>query len=58
MLAQYFSFYLQECDTGIYICMNTFIGFGKKFVEHNYKKTGNAVYLHLKRVKKQVRILA
>lgn len=35
--------------------MNTFLGFGKQYVEKHYQKTGQRVYLHLKRTRKPVR---
>ncbi|XP_070390622.1 ubiquitin carboxyl-terminal hydrolase 5 [Dermacentor albipictus] len=49
-----FSFDTPESEGGLYVCLNTFLGFSKKFVERRYAKTGNAVYLHLKTVKKEV----
>lgn len=45
----------QESDGGLYICMNTFLGFGKQYVEKHYQKTGQRVYLHLKRTRKPVK---
>lgn len=35
--------------------MNTFLGFGKQYVEKHYQKTGQRVYLHLKRTRKLVK---
>ncbi|XP_052286427.1 ubiquitin carboxyl-terminal hydrolase 5-like isoform X2 [Dreissena polymorpha] len=49
-----FSFDNPESETGLYVCMNTFLGFGKKHVERYFKKTGNRVFLHLKRTRKEV----
>jgi Variant UBP zinc finger len=49
------TFSLQESETGLYICLNTFLGFGRQHVEKHYAKTENAVYLHVKRTKKPVR---
>ena len=46
--------YFQECDTGLYICMKTFVGLGEKFVNKYFEKTGNAVFLHMRRIKKEV----
>ena len=37
--------------------MKSFLGFGKKYVEVHFQKTGNAVFLHMKRVKKEVIVL-
>lgn len=49
-----FSFDTPESEGGLYVCLKTFLGFSKKFVERRYAKTGNAVYLHLKTIKKEV----
>nr|XP_037284301.1 LOW QUALITY PROTEIN: ubiquitin carboxyl-terminal hydrolase 5-like [Rhipicephalus microplus] len=49
-----FSFDTPESEGGLYVCLNTFLGFSKKYVERRYAKTGNAVYLHLKTTKKEV----
>ncbi|XP_078064602.1 ubiquitin carboxyl-terminal hydrolase 5-like, partial [Mustelus asterias] len=40
-----------ECEAGLYICMNTFLGFGKQHVEKHYQKTGQRAYLHLRRTR-------
>ena len=45
---------LQECETGLYVCMSSFLGFGKNHVERYYRRTGNAVYMHMRRIKKEV----
>ncbi|ESP01113.1 hypothetical protein LOTGIDRAFT_238331 [Lottia gigantea] len=44
-----YSFDNPESENGLYICMNTFLGLGKSHVERHWKKTGNQVYLNLKR---------
>ncbi|KAK2369660.1 ubiquitin-specific protease ubp14 [Trifolium repens] len=55
--------YKQECclsfDTpmsegGLFIDMFTFLAFGKDYVGWNFEKTGNPVYLHIKKTKKLV----
>ncbi|XVE80238.1 hypothetical protein DITRI_Ditri14bG0123600 [Diplodiscus trichospermus] len=55
--------YKQECcvsfdsprsEGGLFIDMNTFLAFGKDYVDWNYEKTGNPVYLHIKQTKKLV----
>lgn len=43
---------LQASETGLYICMNKYYGFGKKYVENYSNTTGNRVFLHLKTIKK------
>lgn len=47
-------FGLQESEGGLYVCMNTFLGFGREHVERHYRKTGQSVYMHLKRHVKEV----
>nr|XP_033781358.1 ubiquitin carboxyl-terminal hydrolase 5 isoform X1 [Geotrypetes seraphini] len=49
-----FSFHTPESDGGLYICMNTFLGFGKQYVEKHFQKTGQRVYLHLKKTRRSV----
>ncbi|XP_055958187.1 ubiquitin carboxyl-terminal hydrolase 5 [Patella vulgata] len=44
-----YSFDNPESENGLYICMNTFLGLGKKHVERHYRKTGNQVFLNIKR---------
>lgn len=34
--------------------MSSFLAFGEDFVDWNYQKTGNPVYLHIKQTKKVV----
>lgn len=46
---------VQESEGGLYVCMNTFLGFGREHVERHYRKTGQCVYMHLKRHVKEVR---
>lgn len=42
---------LKESETGLYVCLNTFLGFGQEYVERYVTKTGNKVFLHLRRIK-------
>uniref|UniRef100_A0A4W4G9P5 Ubiquitin carboxyl-terminal hydrolase n=1 Tax=Electrophorus electricus TaxID=8005 RepID=A0A4W4G9P5_ELEEL len=44
-----FSYDSPESEGGMYVCMNTFLGFGREHVERHYRKTGQSVYMHLKR---------
>ncbi|KQK81623.1 ubiquitin carboxyl-terminal hydrolase 13 [Amazona aestiva] len=39
----------RDSEGGLYVCMNTFLGFGREHIERHYRKTGQCVYLHLKR---------
>ncbi|XP_036377319.1 ubiquitin carboxyl-terminal hydrolase 13 isoform X3 [Megalops cyprinoides] len=48
-----FSYDSPESDGGLYVCMNTFLGFGREHVERHYRKTGQSVYMHLKRTVKE-----
>uniref|UniRef100_A0A8K9UNY0 Ubiquitin carboxyl-terminal hydrolase 13 n=1 Tax=Oncorhynchus mykiss TaxID=8022 RepID=A0A8K9UNY0_ONCMY len=50
-----FSYDSPESEGGLYVCMNTFLGFGREHVERHYRKTGQSVYMHLKRHVKEVR---
>lgn len=47
-----FSFDNPESEDGLYICMNTFLAFGKQYVERHYQKTNQRVYLHIKHIRK------
>ena len=47
-----YSFDNPESADGLYICLNTFLGFGKNHVERHFRKTGNAVFLRYRRVKR------
>ncbi|NXU08997.1 UBP13 hydrolase, partial [Pardalotus punctatus] len=38
-----------DSEGGLYVCMNTFLGFGREHIERHYRKTGQCVYVHLKR---------
>ncbi|KAG5851422.1 hypothetical protein ANANG_G00093240 [Anguilla anguilla] len=48
-----FSYDSPESDGGLYVCMNTFLGFGREHVERHYRKTGQSVFMHLKRTVKE-----
>ncbi|GFT00664.1 ubiquitin carboxyl-terminal hydrolase 5 [Nephila pilipes] len=43
-----------ESDSGLYVCMSTFLGFCKKHVQAYFFKTSNSLFLHLKRFKREV----
>ncbi|XP_052819393.1 ubiquitin carboxyl-terminal hydrolase 5-like [Mya arenaria] len=49
-----YSFDNPESETGLYVCMSSFLGLGKKHMERHFKKTGNGVFLHLRRIRKAV----
>ncbi|KAL1463523.1 hypothetical protein WDU94_015268 [Cyamophila willieti] len=46
-----YSFDTPDSETGLYVCMKTFLGLGKDFLEQHLKKTDSNVYLHIKRTK-------
>lgn len=37
----------QETPTGLYVSLTSFLGFGAEYVEGYFRKTGNAVFLHI-----------
>lgn len=41
-------------EGGLFIDMFNFLAFGKDYVGWNFEKTGNPVYLHVKKTKKPV----
>ncbi|XP_075977688.1 ubiquitin specific protease 5 [Anticarsia gemmatalis] len=46
-----YSFDNPESDSGLYISLVSFLGFGRNYVEQYFQKTGNAVFLHIKKEK-------
>lgn len=51
--------YKEECclsfdtpytETGLYVCLNSFLSFGRKYVEMYHESTGNSVFLHLRKI--------
>ncbi|XP_077204433.1 ubiquitin carboxyl-terminal hydrolase 13 isoform X2 [Paroedura picta] len=44
-----FSYDAPCSEGGLYVCMKTFLGFGREHVERHYRKTGQCVFMHLKR---------
>jgi ubiquitin carboxyl-terminal hydrolase 5/13 len=49
-----FSFDNPETDTGLYVGLKSFVGLGRDHVERHFRKTGEAVYLHIRRVRHEV----
>ncbi|XP_066383178.1 ubiquitin carboxyl-terminal hydrolase 14-like isoform X1 [Miscanthus floridulus] len=41
------SFDTPRSEGGLYVDMSSFLGFGREYVEWNFEKTGNPVYLHI-----------
>ncbi|XP_022218161.1 ubiquitin carboxyl-terminal hydrolase 5 [Drosophila obscura] len=40
-----------ETPTGLFVCLQSFLGFGESYVREYASKTGNTVFLHIKREK-------
>ncbi|XP_054724568.1 ubiquitin carboxyl-terminal hydrolase 5-like [Uloborus diversus] len=43
-----------ESELGLYVCMNTFLGFCRKHVDLYFARTSNSIFLHLKRYKIEI----
>ncbi|CAO2833461.1 unnamed protein product [Amaranthus hypochondriacus] len=48
------SFDTPKSEGGLFVDMSSFLAFGKDFVNWNYEKSGNPVYLHIKQTQKVV----
>ncbi|XP_047454683.1 ubiquitin carboxyl-terminal hydrolase 5 isoform X1 [Mugil cephalus] len=46
------SFASPESEGGLYVCMNSFLGFGSQYVDRHYARTGQRAYLHITRTRK------
>lgn len=49
-----YSYDTPESPTGLYVSLTTFLGFGENYVEGYFQKTGNAVFLHIRREKHEI----
>ena len=54
MLILIFIIWTQECECGLYVCMEKFYGFGREHVENYHRKTGRSLFLHLRRIKRAI----
>ncbi|XP_071530212.1 ubiquitin carboxyl-terminal hydrolase 5 isoform X1 [Panulirus ornatus] len=43
-----------ESETGLYVCLNTFYSWSKEHVARYSQRTGNCIFLHLRRNKKEL----
>ena len=43
---------MQKSPDGLYVCLNSFLGFGKKYIMNYVNKTNRHLFLHLKQVKR------
>ncbi|XP_078729533.1 ubiquitin carboxyl-terminal hydrolase 5-like isoform X1 [Lampetra fluviatilis] len=48
-----YSFHSPEMEGGLYLCLNSFLGFGREHVERHFRRTGQRLYLHIQRTRKQ-----
>nr|CAD7610994.1 unnamed protein product [Timema genevievae] len=48
------SFDTPESESGLYVSLKTFLGFGREYVELYHQQTGDSVFLHIRREKKEV----
>ncbi|KAM3613905.1 uncharacterized protein V6R79_006797 [Siganus canaliculatus] len=46
------SFSSPESEGGLYVCMNSFLGFGSQYVERHHARSGQRAYLHITRTRK------
>lgn len=49
-----YSYDTPETKTGLYVSLTSFLGFGEDHVEGYFRKTGNAVFLHIYREKTEI----
>ncbi|EFN75726.1 ubiquitin carboxyl-terminal hydrolase 5 [Harpegnathos saltator] len=49
-----YSFDTPDTPTGLYISLSTFVGLGQDHVLRYHQQTGNPVFLHLKRTRKEI----
>uniref|UniRef100_A0A8C2X6S6 Ubiquitin carboxyl-terminal hydrolase n=1 Tax=Cyclopterus lumpus TaxID=8103 RepID=A0A8C2X6S6_CYCLU len=47
------SFSSPESEGGLYLCMNSFLGFGSQYVDRYHARTGQRAYLHITRTRKK-----
>ena len=42
---------VQDLEDGLYVCLSTFHGVGKRFLPLHLERTGSRLYLHLKKIR-------
>uniref|UniRef100_UPI00358F787F ubiquitin carboxyl-terminal hydrolase 5-like isoform X2 n=1 Tax=Myxine glutinosa TaxID=7769 RepID=UPI00358F787F len=47
-----YSFDTPESPSGLFVCLRTFLGFGRDHVDRFHSRTGQRVFLHIKRTRK------
>ncbi len=50
-----FSFDSPDSAEGLFVCMEKFVGLGRDHVEQYHRRTGNGIFLHIKRRKVPLR---
>lgn len=53
----YWTIAFQETETGLFVSVNSFFGFGKDYVDLYQRKTGHSVFLHILRERHEVFIV-
>ena len=48
----FYSFDSPESGSGLYVCLNRWIGVGRKYLEKYSNRTDNKIFLHIKKIKK------
>ncbi|KAM6994599.1 ubiquitin carboxyl-terminal hydrolase 5 isoform 1-T1 [Tautogolabrus adspersus] len=46
------SFSSPESEGGLYVCMNSFLGFGSQYVDRHHARSGQRAYFHITRTRK------
>ena len=50
----FYSFDSPESETGLYVCLNRWIGIGQKYLNKYSNRTDNKIFLHIKKTKKVI----
>ena len=50
-----YSFNTSEHDDGLYVCLKTFIGVSREFLDLHFRKTQSHLYLNIKTARKEVK---
>jgi uncharacterized UBP type Zn finger protein len=53
-----YSFDTSESETGLFVCLNTFVAVSKKYLTVHFNKTNSHFYLHIKTYRKKVNLLS
>lgn len=51
----FYSFDSPESPTGLYVCLNRWLGVGERFLSRYSNRTDNKVFLHIKRTRKEAK---